>query len=571
MVSSNEKAFKLTLRLRENLAGRILLKFGLVGLLALPVALPLLYLIWQAGQANPSELWKTLQRVNLLKIAWQMFSLAFGATTVALLLAGPWAWLVARTDVPGRRFFRWFGPLPLAIPPYVGALAYAALCAKGGILHTFLAGLAGKPTFQYEFPDFFYGYFGSAFVLGVFCAPYVFTNVYAALQRLDPSLEEAARSLGQTRRQVFWQITFPLLRPAILAGSLLVFLYACVDFGVVSLLRYQTFTTLIYNYLLAGFNVQASAAFCLVLVVLVWLVLAAQRRALGQARYVQTKARPAPPLKLGFWKWPAFAFLLLALCLTFILPLGVLLYQITRFRSGEAFANFMLEQVGYAGNTLWLALLSATLITALAVLVARLLWRAPQSRVARLADNILQAGYAIPGTVLGLALASLTLNLLAPLYGTPFVLLLAYLVLYMATGLQASKAALAGLSPTMEEAARALGDNQRTALRRVVLPLAWPGVLGGWLLVFVLSLRELAATIILRPAGFDTLAVRIWVHTTDVGPDPSSSAVALVLVTLAGSFWLLVLFWGTAEKREKREKREKGARREKTEMERKNA
>ncbi|MDB5080286.1 MAG: hypothetical protein JWP00_2210 [Chloroflexi bacterium] len=509
----------------------------------------MVYILWQATQLDQADLIQTFQRLKVVELVWQTFLLATFATAWAILLAAPWAWLVARTDVPGRTFFRLLGPLPLAVPPYVGALAYAALLTPGGILHTFLAQQAGVKTFQHPFPDLIHGLGGSAFVLGIFTSPYIFSNIYSALQRLDPSLEEAARSLGYGPWRVFWRVTFPMMRPALTAGGLLVFLYAWVDFGVVSLLRLSTFTTVIYNYLLAGFNLAASAGLCLLLMAVVWLVLLGQRYALGKAHYSQARSQPPVIIKLGIWRWFGLAFLVLAVTLTLVLPLGVLLYQVLRFSSFQAFINFLIAQLGYTGNTLLLALGSATLLIILTGVVGRLLWRKPRDRSARFTENVLQAGYAIPGTVLGLSLVGLSINLFPALYGTPFVVLFAYVVLFAAPALQSVKAALAGISPTLEEAAQSLGDGPLRTSLRVTIPLAWPGLVGSWLLVFMLSLRELAATLIVRPPGYDTLAVRIWVHTSDVGPDPGSAVVALLLIAVAGLSWILILFMGKLQVR----------------------
>lgn len=509
-------------------------------LLAAPVVLPLLYLVSLAFTANPRELWRGLVQANAAGLAVRVALMATGATLWAIALGGPWAWLVARTDVPGRRFFRWLGPLPLAIPPYVGALVYAMALARGGLAHQALANLRGQSTFATPFPAVIYGHGGAAFVLGLFTAPYVFLNVYGALQRIDPALEDAARSLGHSPRQTFRRVTLPLLRPALLAGGLLVFVYAWVDFGVVSLLRARTFTTVVYTYLRAGFSLPAAAGLSLVLVLIVWAILALQQGALGKVRYTQSsgRTRPAGPIALGGWRWAGLAFLILAATLTLFLPLGVLLAQLPRFGSPAALGLFLLNQWPYLWNSLRVALAGSALALLLAGVVA---WQGWRRRAGPLAGALLQTGYAVPATVLGLSLVGLSLQVFPALYGTPALLALAYVVLFAAPTLQGVRAALAQVPPSMEEAVRALGYGPLVAAWRVVGPLAWPGIAGAWLLGFILALRELAATIVLRPPGFDTLPVRIWVHTMDVGPDPRAAADALLLVVLVGIPWFLLL------------------------------
>lgn len=510
-------------------------------LLAAPLSLPLFSLVSLVARGDLAQVWAGLARSNVPWLAGRVTLMALGATLWALVLGAPWAWLVARTTVPGRRLFRWLGPLPLAIPPYVGALVYAALLAPGGLAHTGVAWLLGEPARAVPFPSLIYGPAGAAFVLGLFTAPYVFLNVYGALQRLDPALEEAARGLGYTSRQVFARVTLPLLRPALLAGGLLVFVYVWVDFGVVSLLRARTFTTVIYTYLLAGFSLPVAAGLSLVLVGIVWTALVLQHWALGRARYStltgQTRLDPQP--LPGVWRWVAALYLALAATLTFFLPLGILLGQLFAFESVGALGAFLLAQLPYLWNSLRVALAGSLLALLLAGIIG---WQGWRWRVGALASALLQAGYAVPATVLGLSLAPLVLTVFPALYGTPALLVFAYLVLFAAPTLQGVRAALAQVPTTLEEAVRALGRGPFVAALRVVGPLAAPGLAATWLLTFVLALRELAATVILRPPGFDTLPVRIWVYTMDVGPDPRSAAVALLLVLLVGAPWLALLW-----------------------------
>lgn len=509
-------------------------------LLCAPVVLPLLYLVWLAAQASLPELWSGLVRANAGRLAVRMALLATGATLWALIIGTPWAWLTARTDVPCGRFFGWLGPLPLAIPPYVGALVYITLLAPGGMLHRGIADLLTRRASEVDFPGWLYGPVGAAFVLGTFGVPYVFLNVHGALQRLDPALEEAARGLGHGPREVFRRVTLPLLRPALLAGALLVFVYAWVDFGVVSLMRVRTFTTVVRTYLLAGFSLSAAAGLSLVLVAIVWGVLLLQHRALGRARYSQAGARAmgGRRIPLGRWRWAGLAYLLFAALLTLGLPLGVLLYQATKLPRAEL-VELLSEQTPYIWNSVQVATVGS--LTAL-LLAGVLAWQGWRRGSIALPSMLLQAGYAVPATVLGLSLVGLSLTLFPWMYRRPVLLLgFAYVVLFAAPTLQGVRAALSQVPPSMDEAVRALGRGPLSAGVRVVGPLAWPGIAAAWLLTFILCMRELAATVILRPAGFDTLPVRIWTHTMDVGADPRAAVVALLLVVLVGIPWLALL------------------------------
>jgi iron(III) transport system permease protein len=497
------------------------------------------YLVWLAAQRPPAELIETLVRADVPRLTLQTAAVAIGATVWALLLAVPTAWLVARSDVPGGAMFRWLAPLPLAIPPYVGALVYAALLAPGGVAHQALAASRGAPAMLVPFPDVLYSAWGAAFVLGVFTSPHLFLAVYAALQRTSRSFEEAAASLGQSPREVLVRVTLPLLRPSLVAASLLVFVYAWVDFGVVSLLRVRTFTTAVYNALLAGFSLPTSAALSLVLVAGVGVLLLLQHRALGAARYTQTGSRSQQPsrTRLGPWRWAALAYLSLVIALALVVPLGALGWQAAQL-GGERLVAFVAEQGGYLAHSLLVAVGGATATLGVALLFAWLHWNGGRGAFGRL---LLHTGYAVPGTVLGLALVGLTVRFLPAVYGTPLVLVLAYLSLFTAPAVQSASAALSQVPTSLAEAARALGRGALVAFARVVAPLALPGLLGAWLLVFGLAMRELAATIVLRPPGFDTLAVRIWVHTMDVGPDPRAAVAALMLTVVTGGTWLVLL------------------------------
>ncbi|HET7770285.1 MAG TPA: ABC transporter permease subunit [Chloroflexota bacterium] len=463
---------------------------------------------------QPAQVLSALGRANLPALAVATFTLACGATLWALVTAVPLAWLVARTDLPLRALVRQLAPLPLAVPPYVAALAYALLLGPGPI----------------------YGPGGAAFVLGIFTAPSLFLIVYGALQRADPALEEAARGLGHGPWRTLVSVTLPLIWPAILAGALLVFVYACIDFGVVSLLRARTVTTVLYTYLLSGFSRPASAAIALGLVATVWLTLFLQALALrGSAERLPSRSRAGgAPVRLGRWRGPALVYAVLVLGAALVVPVLVLFGQAVRLGFGPL-ATLLTAQAAPLTRSLWVAGLGATFVTllgaALALAVGRLPW-------AGAAAQLLQLGYAVPGTVLGLAIVGLLIRAVPDLYGTPGALVLAYVVLFGAPAFQAARTAIAQVTPALEAAARGLGSPPLEVAGRVILPLAAPGLVGGWALSFALAFRELAATIIIRPPGYDTLAVRIWVHTMDVGADPRAAGIALLLLVVAALVWL---------------------------------
>ncbi|MBI3029520.1 MAG: iron ABC transporter permease [Candidatus Rokubacteria bacterium] len=502
--------------------------------LAVPTALfvlgPLGFLVWMGLAQERADFLERAQDLDLPMVVGQVALLATLTTVWAGALGVPLAWLTVRTDLPARRLLHWLAPLPLAIPPYIGALVYQILLAPGGVLPNFL-GVTSLPLNLY-------GVGGAAWILGLFTYPYLYLLVSGALERTNPALEEAARGAGLSPRRVLTRVTLPLLRPSLLAGGLVVFLYSWADFGVVSLLRVRTLTTIIYDYIQGTADWALPSALSILLTAITILVLLLQLRVLGRAGYTQIvgAVKPAPLVSLGAWRWPAFAYVGGMVTLTLLLPLGVLGYQASRLSASDMGA-FALTQWPYLVNSLWTAVAGASLALLIALGVARSEGRGRAWRV----SGLLQVGYAIPGTVLGLGLAGFLHATLPWIYATPLALIVAYVVLYITPAFQAVKAALAQLHPSIEEAARSLGRGPLAAFHAVTLPLIKPGLVAGWLLVFVLSMRELAATLIVRPPGFDTLPVRIWTHAMDVGPEPRAAALALALVLTIALPWFALL------------------------------
>ena len=520
------------------------------------VGIPLLTLAVTVFEVPPAELLASLSRLDLPRLFAQSAVLALGATIWALVGGVPLAWLVARTDLPGRRVVRIVAPLALAVPPYVLALAYVVLLAPGGVVHRGVASLLGVPTFQIAWPGLIFGTFGASFVLGIAGMPSVFMLVHGALLRTNPSLEDAARSLGLSPATTFRRVTLPLLRAPLLAGALLVFLYACVDFGVVSLLRARTVTTALFTYLLTGYARPATATLALALVAVLWAVLVLQRRVqrsgagstragdgshVGDAILADARGRTgSPPIALGRWRWPAALGASVIVSLGFALPIGVLAWLASTLGLAGLPA-FWWTLAPHLGHTLLIGASGATVAVCLGLALALARGRTSLMEPATWA---MQAGYALPGTILALALVTFALRV-APWSGdTAIPIILASVILFAAPAFQACTAAIDAVPAVLVRASRGLGASAPGAFRRVVLPLAGPALLASWALTFALVARELAATLLLRPPGYDTLAVRIWVYTMDVGPDPRAAAVALLLLLLLGAVWSVSLWLG---------------------------
>ncbi len=503
---------------------------------------PIGFLAWMGMRQGLglSDILTRAGELDILATVARVFVLATTTTILAAIMGVPLAWLTVRSDLPGRHFVRWLAPLPLAIPPYIGAIVYQILFAPRGPVNAAIARTLGLSTNAQVVN--IYGVAGAAWVLSLFVFPYIFLLVAAGLERMNPTLEEVARATGMSRWAVFFKVTLPMLRPALVGGGLMVFLYAWADFGVVSLLRVRTLTTIVYDYVQGTMDWTIPASLSVFLTLITLGVLVIQLRIMGRGAYAQVMgaARPAPPVPVGRWRIPALVFGFVVLCCALGVPVGVLAHQVSRLTRGAAWA-FLAQQVPYVANSLLTAASGASIAVALGLVIG---WFQARRRLGRGVSVLFQIGYAIPGTVLGLGMVGFFQMAVPWLYGNPIVLVLGYLVLFVTPALQGVSAALAQISSSLEDAARGLGRGPLATFWEVTFPLARPGLVGAWVLVFILCMRELAATLILRPPGFDTLPVRIWIHTMDVGPVPSAALLALVLVAIVALPWLGLVLLG---------------------------
>ncbi len=494
-------------------------------LIVILTASPLLNL-FTAALAGGSKVSSTLLSSSTFLLVARTVLLAALATLWALLLGLPPAWILTRTDLPGRRLFRTLGILPLAIPPYIGAFTYITLLGPVGVVNKAYQAMGGSGQIVN-----IYGLWGGVLVLGLFTYPYILLFAGSALEGGDPALDEAARAAGLGPLETFLRVTLPLLRPSILAGGLLVFLYALSDFGAVSFLRVNTFTTEIFHQLNTRFDQRTAAALSAILVLLTALVLMAQRKSLGRRSFVQRRSGARPPAiyPLGRWKVPALCCTTIVLGGSIFLPVALLIYQTG---SPARFLHTLVAGHRFFWNSLWTAAVAATAASGFGLFVAYLIDRR-KGPVGLLLAAATQLGYAIPGTVLGLSLILLYNAYLPWIYGTAAMVVLGYLLRYLPQAVQGSAAALAQVDANLEEAARGLGRSAWQAVREVTIPLVRPGLAAGWMLVFISSMKELAATLLLRPAGFDTLPVRIWISTIEVDYAGAAATSLMLIATTA--------------------------------------
>ena len=491
----------------------------LVGLVML---LPLFYLVVRSAGAS-EEAWELLFRARTAWIVGRSVLLVAAVTGASVAIAVPIAWLTVRTDLPLRRTWGVLTALPLVIPSYVGAFLVVSALGPKGLVQQLLE----RPFGVERLPDIS-GFPGAVLVLTLLSYPYVLLTVRATLAGLDPAQEEAARSLGHGPLSAAIRVTLRQLRPAIAAGSLLVALYATSDFGAVSLLRFETFTWAIYQQYQTAFDRSIAAVLSLLLVVLAAGILIAEGYSRGRLRYFRTgagTARTHRVARLGRWRWPAAGLCATLAGFALALPIAVLLYWLVRGASaGEPLSLLWTA----TRNSLYVSVLAAVAAVVLALPVAGLAVR----HAGRLSSAIERAsftGYALPGIVVALALVFFGANYAGPVYQTVWLLVFAYVVLFLPAALGAVRSTLVQISPRLEEAARGLGSRPLQVMTGVTLPLLRPGLLAGAALVFLITMKELPATLILGPLEFNTLATSIW-SAADEAFFARAAAPALILI-----------------------------------------
>ena len=493
--------------------------------------LPLVYLVIRALGRGFSGYAAVIFTSEVLRLLWRTTILAAAVVAVCIAIALPLAWLLTRTDLPGRRVIAVVANLPLVIPSYLGAYVVIASLGPRGALQKALA-----PFGIEELPSLVYGFDGALLVLAMFSFPYLLLPLIASFRTLDPSLEEASRILGLGRRETFIRIVLPQLRTPLLKGSLLIALYTLSDFGAVSLTRYDTFTVAIYTSFRSMLDRTAAAALSTVLVLLTLLLLFVESRVRSRFAFRVGSSRPYSRVRLGKWRIPSLLLVSLFLAVTVIFPLATILGWLTETDLRLSIETTLRAAAGSLDVSFRAAIACVLLSIPLGLWVAR-----SAARETQLVEATVMSGYALPGLVTALALVFFATRVAPPLYQTTTLLVIAYVIRFLPEALAAAVAAITPISRSFEEAARILGRSQLGALVAVVWPLSRRGVLAGGGLVFLTAAKELPATLILRPTGFETLATRIWSLTAEASyAEAAFPALLLVAVSAIPIYFLVI-------------------------------
>ncbi|HET9516857.1 MAG TPA: iron ABC transporter permease [Actinoplanes sp.] len=484
--------------------------------LAVSVALvPLAYLVIRTGEAGAARIVEELFTARVAALAARTIGLAVVVTLGCLVLGVGTAFLVTRTDLPGARVFAVLAALPLAVPTYIAAFTWVSTI------------------------DGFTGFWAAALVLTLCSYPYVFLPVAAALHRADPAQEDVARSLGHNPWRTFRTVTLPQLRPAVAGGALLVALYVLSDFGAVALLRTDTFTRAVFVAFDLGFDRTGALVLSTVLVALTVLVLAGEtmtrRRGARYARVGAGAQRPHPRARLGSARIPV----LLAVTGVGVLALGVPALSLARrLAAGVSRPGSAAEIAAAVGNSLTVSAAGAALTMLLAMPIGLLMARAP-GPAASVLERLGYLTHALPGVVIGLSLVFFGVNVAYPLYQTRWLLTLAYAALFLPLAVAAVSAAAAQAPPVLEDVARSLGRAPLRVFTSVTVPLTAPGIAAGAALVFLTCMKELPATLLLRPTGMDTLATELWTHSSVAAYAAATPYAALLVALSAIPTWFL--------------------------------
>jgi iron(III) transport system permease protein len=486
-------------------------------LVAVITLLPLVYLGERALERGWAFVVDELLEPRTVALIARSLLLVIVVTGICVVIGVGLAVLVCRTDLPLRRGLAVALTLPLAMPSYL--LAYLWVSTVPSVA----------------------GFWGACLVLVLVSYPLVMLTTLAALSRADPAHEEVARSLGHGGVSVLFRVTLPQARAAIAAGALLVALYVLSDFGAVAAMRYEVFTWVIYGAYRSGFNPSRAAILSLVLLIFALVLVVAEGRARGlaSARLGAGAPRPALLNKLGGW-WPIAA----------IPPAAVLIGAIGL--PTLALAQWLLNAgarwdgaawLAALGSTVWLSLVAAGVCT-LAALPLGLLAARYRNRTTRALEGASYVAHGLPAIVVGIAMVSVGVLLLTPLYQREPLLILAYAVLFIPLAVGSVRSSLEAAPIQLEEVARSLGRPPLRAFTSVTVRVAAPGIAAGAALVLLTCMKELPVTLLLHPTGTDTLATRLWGYTS-VSDYAAAAPYAAALLVFAAVPTAALGVWST--------------------------
>lgn len=481
------------------------------------------------------DVWRHFASTILGELVVNTLVLAIGVASTTTALGVGLAWLTAVCDFPGRRFFSWALLLPLAMPAYVIGFVAVGLLDFTGPVHSGLRQLTGSSLSWFpaiRSPG------GVLFVMTLALYPYVYLLARNAFRTQGRRLVEAGRVLGLTAAQAFWRVALPMARPWIATGAMLVVMEALADFGTVAVFNYDTLTSGVYKAWFGLFSIHAAAQVASILILFASAILLAEQATRHRMRFTSAipEAATARLVLTGRRRWLATA-----ACLgTFVTAFAIPAVQIGLWAARSGFQEFDARLAGYLGHSLFLGIMAALLTCAVALLLGYAGRRNPDATT-RIALRLSLVGYAVPGAVLavGIFVVFAWLDRSLPgkasgtiLQGSVAAMLIAYLIRFLAVGFGPVESAMHRITRSIDEAAIALGNARLSILRKVHLPMLRGGLATATILVLVDVMKEMPITLMTRPFGWDTLAVRIFELTAE--GDWERAAIPALILALAG-------------------------------------
>jgi iron(III) transport system permease protein len=542
---------------RRLLSGRNLVVLGVVSIVTYLGAVPVGFLLWETfvkgGRLSVANFRDAYTSVGLGEMMINSLAFALGSSVVSLAIGSVMAYLIVRTDVPGKSLMFAASLVPLIIPGILHTIAWTFILDPNiGVANKWLIEpLDGNHPFNvYSIP-------GMIVIEGLHLAPLVFLLMVAAFRSMDPALEESAIMSGASLPTVFRRITLPLVRPAVYAAVLIMIVRGLESFEVPAVVGLRNhiwvYTSRIWQALNDAVpNYGQAGAYAMTLLALTSIGVFFQTRMSKRGRAFQTitgKGFRPHPVRLGVWRIPATLFILFYFLLAVVLPLLVLFYASTQaFYSPPT--HYTLTHMGFSNygttwhdpvfrhalmNSLYIGLGAATAVMFLAAVAS---WVVVRTRLPGrwLIDNLAFMPLTIPGLVLGVGLLIVYLRVPLPIYGTLWILFIAYLTRYMPYGMRYASTSMFQIGRELEESAQMSGAGWWHTFRRIVLPLLAPGLIAGWIYIVIVSFRELGASVLLYSPGKEVLSIVIW----EQWRDGLQTQVAALGVMLIGALVVLV-------------------------------
>lgn len=502
---------------------------ALIVLVAFPLGILFCKSFVRAGKPSFGNYIEVFINEQTFSAFWNTIKLGFWTVLLATLIGVPLAWAVARTDLPGRWLVENLCLVPYMLPPFIGAIAWVQLLApRVGYVNKLWMSISSTTTSPFNI----YSFEGIVWVMGLYSFPFVFIATRGALERMNPSLEEAARISGAGQFRVARDITIPLVLPSVLSGMMLAFLYTVANFGIPALLgmriRFFVLTTRIYSYAQRGdfAGIQLATALSVLLIILAVALLAFNQWILRQqhgAAIISGKSVRPTLVELGRWKYLLAGMIYIFLFVAIVAPLGALFLTsfIRAWGLPPTWSNFTIRNYRYIlfeynltktaiTNSLFLAFVTASATTILGAILAYISTKT-QSRGRKIVDILCMLPNTIPGTAVALAMIlAWSGQFGVNLYNTFAILIVAYVAHYVFYAFRNITASLVQIHPSLEEAARIAGAKWLQNFRDVVIPLIRPGLIAGWLLVFMPALRELNMSILLYGPHTPTIGVAVF-------------------------------------------------------------